>query len=96
MDHEERRAGFGDTLTLHYRISAWNGAEIDSTFLGEPVTLTFGNGELAENLEKCGRPAAAVRHVLAGCRPARRQPARADPAHPLSDFPPGVAPQRVA
>lgn len=96
MDHEERRAGFGDTLTLHYRISAWNGAEIDSTFHGEPVTLTLGNGELAENLEKClvGLPV-AVRHVFqldAAQAFGASQPELIQRI-PLSDFPPGVAPQ---
>jgi FKBP-type peptidyl-prolyl cis-trans isomerase 2 len=44
---------YGDTLTLHYRISALDGKEIDSTFEGEPITLTLGQGELAEGLERC-------------------------------------------
>ncbi len=55
----------GDTPTLHYRISALDGSEIDSTFGGEPVTLTLGRGELAEGLERCllGLPV-GERHVF--------------------------------
>jgi FKBP-type peptidyl-prolyl cis-trans isomerase 2 len=43
----------GDTLTLHFRLAALNGSELDNTFGGEPVTLRLGCGELDENLEKC-------------------------------------------
>lgn len=43
----------GDTLTLHFALSALNGSELDNTFGGEPVTLQLGGGELDDNLEKC-------------------------------------------
>ena len=43
----------GDTLTLHYKITAVNGTEIDSTFGGEPIQITLGCNELAQNLENC-------------------------------------------
>jgi len=43
----------GDTLTLHYKITAMNGTEIDSTFDGEPMQLTLGRNELAQTLENC-------------------------------------------
>ncbi|MBS4098639.1 MAG: FKBP-type peptidyl-prolyl cis-trans isomerase [Sulfuricella sp.] len=43
----------GDTLTLHFRLAALSGQDLDSTFGGEPVTLRLGGGELEANLEKC-------------------------------------------
>ncbi len=43
----------GDTLTLHFKITVMNGTDIDSTFDAEPIQLTLGNNELAENLENC-------------------------------------------
>jgi FKBP-type peptidyl-prolyl cis-trans isomerase SlpA len=43
----------GDTLTLHFALSALNGSTLDSTFGSEPVTLRLGCGELDDNLEKC-------------------------------------------
>lgn len=43
----------GDTLTLHFALSALNGSELDSTFGTEPVTLRLGAFELDANLEKC-------------------------------------------
>jgi len=42
-----------DTLTLHFRLAALNGGELDNTFDSEPVTLHLGSGELHANLEKC-------------------------------------------
>ncbi len=43
----------GDRLIVHYRLGTEDGTEIAGTFGGEPVTLTLGAGDLAENLEKC-------------------------------------------
>ncbi|MFA7240160.1 MAG: FKBP-type peptidyl-prolyl cis-trans isomerase [Sulfuricellaceae bacterium] len=43
----------GDTLTLHFALSALNGSELDSTFGAEPITLRLGSFELDGNLEKC-------------------------------------------
>jgi len=43
----------GDTLVLHYRLAAVTGEELESTFDGEPAIITLGQGELAENLERC-------------------------------------------
>ena len=43
----------GDTLTLHFALSALNGSELDNTFGGEPVTLRLGGFDLDDNLEKC-------------------------------------------
>lgn len=40
-------------LTLHYRLTAKNGAEIISTFDGHPATLQLGLGQLAPALEQC-------------------------------------------
>jgi FKBP-type peptidyl-prolyl cis-trans isomerase SlpA len=53
MTESERCARPGDTLTLHYRLSADDGSEIDSTFGNEPATIKLGTNELAENLERC-------------------------------------------
>ncbi len=43
----------GDTLTLHFRLAALNGGELDNTFGAEPVVVCLGSGELDANLEKC-------------------------------------------
>lgn len=40
-------------LTLHYRLTAKNGAEIISTFKDNPATLQMGMGQLAPALEQC-------------------------------------------
>jgi FKBP-type peptidyl-prolyl cis-trans isomerase SlpA len=42
----------GDTITLHFKISALDGTVIDNTFDGEPVTLTLGSDEIAATLEQ--------------------------------------------
>ncbi len=39
-------------VTLHFAIALCDGTVITSTFEEEPVTLTMGTGNLAENLEK--------------------------------------------
>lgn len=43
----------GTLLTLHYRIALEDGAEVLSTFGGQPATLALGGGELAPGLEHC-------------------------------------------
>lgn len=40
-------------LTLHYRLASMDGADIVSTFAGNPATLQLGNGQLAPFLEVC-------------------------------------------
>lgn len=42
-----------DTITLHFRLAAHKGSELDNTFGGDPVSLRLGCGELDANLEKC-------------------------------------------
>ena len=49
---EPRNVRHGDRLVLHYKLSALDGTEIDSTFGAEPLTLKLGSNELAENLEQ--------------------------------------------
>lgn len=48
-----KTVGQGDTVLLHYRLAAGEGAVLESTFEGEPVLITLGQGELEENLERC-------------------------------------------
>ncbi len=50
---EVQTVGPGDTLLLHYSVSSPTGAIAESTFGGEPVTVTLGQGALAETLERC-------------------------------------------
>jgi len=52
MTTEPRNVRPGDTLVLHYKLSALDGTELDSTFGAEPLTLKLGSNELAENLEQ--------------------------------------------
>ncbi|WP_232540264.1 FKBP-type peptidyl-prolyl cis-trans isomerase [Azohydromonas aeria] len=41
----------GAFLTLHYRLSGPDGADLVNTFGGKPATLTLGTGELAPAME---------------------------------------------
>jgi len=41
----------GDTLTLHFAIRIHGGADIDSSFDDQPITLTLGDGTLEPALE---------------------------------------------
>jgi FKBP-type peptidyl-prolyl cis-trans isomerase SlpA len=41
----------GAFLTLHYRLSGPDGADVVNTFGGKPATLTLGTGELAPAVE---------------------------------------------
>jgi FKBP-type peptidyl-prolyl cis-trans isomerase SlpA len=40
-------------LTLHYRLSGPDGAEVVSTFADKPATLSLGQGQLAPAIEAC-------------------------------------------
>ena len=40
-------------LTLHYRLSGPDGAEVVSTFDDKPATLSLGQGQLAPAIEAC-------------------------------------------
>jgi FKBP-type peptidyl-prolyl cis-trans isomerase SlpA len=42
----------GSFLTLHYRLSAQDGADLVNTFGGKPATLTIGAGQLSQALEQ--------------------------------------------
>ena len=59
------RVGPDSYLTLHYRLSAFDGSEYVSTFDLSPATLLMGSGQLAETLESCllGLPV-GERHVF--------------------------------
>jgi FKBP-type peptidyl-prolyl cis-trans isomerase SlpA len=41
----------GSFLTLHYRLSGADGADLINTFADKPATLSLGNGELAPAVE---------------------------------------------
>ena len=41
----------GSFLTLHYRLSGSDGADIINTFADKPATLSLGSGELAPAME---------------------------------------------
>jgi FKBP-type peptidyl-prolyl cis-trans isomerase SlpA len=43
----------GDTIVLDYKLSSQTGVDFESTFDGEPIALTLGQGELAATLEQC-------------------------------------------
>jgi FKBP-type peptidyl-prolyl cis-trans isomerase SlpA len=90
----------GDTLVLHYRLCALTGEVLESTFEGEPATLTLGRGEMGANLERCllGLPVGET-HVFE--LPAEKAFGECDPARiqrvPLAAFPPEmtVAPRAL-
>ena len=42
----------GDTVLMHYKISADNGTEFENSFGAEPLQLTIGNGDIPANLEQ--------------------------------------------
>jgi FKBP-type peptidyl-prolyl cis-trans isomerase SlpA len=43
----------GSFLTLHYRLSGPDGADLINTFTDKPATLSLGTGELAPAMEAC-------------------------------------------
>jgi FKBP-type peptidyl-prolyl cis-trans isomerase SlpA len=93
MEASGDTVAYGDTVTLHYRLSSADGHEFESTFGSEPATFTLGQGELSENLERwlIGLPAHET-HVF------QLEPeqafGRSDPALvqriALSEFPPDM------
>ena len=42
----------GSFLTLHYRLSGPDGADVVNTFDGQPATLSLGSGQLAPAMEQ--------------------------------------------
>ena len=54
----------GSFLTLHYRLSGADGADLVNTFDDAPATLTLGSGQLAPAIEQLliGLPEGAHRH----------------------------------
>lgn len=48
-----RTALWGDTIALHYSLSAGDGTELMNTFADDPVTIKLGEGEIEANLESC-------------------------------------------
>ena len=53
MKGEGKGVAPGDTVLLHYRLATPEGAVISSTFDDDPERFVVGEGELAENLERC-------------------------------------------
>jgi len=43
----------GSFLTLHYRLSGPDGADVVNTFDDKPATLSLGSGQLAPAMESC-------------------------------------------
>ena len=43
----------GSFLTLHYRLSGPDGADVINTFDDRPATLSLGSGQLAPAMESC-------------------------------------------
>lgn len=56
------------TLTLHYRLALDDGTEVDSSFGGEPLTFSMGDGTLVAGLEELllGLVAGARERFLVG------------------------------
>ncbi|BCB25819.1 peptidyl-prolyl cis-trans isomerase [Sulfurimicrobium lacus] len=48
-----RTALWGDTIALHYSLSAGDGTEVMNTFADDPVTIKLGEGEIEAKLESC-------------------------------------------
>ncbi len=51
MNHAVKQVQHGSFLTLHYRLSGPDGADIINTFADKPATLSLGSGELAPAME---------------------------------------------
>ena len=51
MNHVVNHVQQGSFLTLHYRLSGPDGADIINTFADKPATLSLGSGELAPAME---------------------------------------------
>jgi len=51
LNHAVNQVQHGSFLTLHYRLSGPDGADIINTFADKPATLSLGSGELAPAME---------------------------------------------
>jgi len=51
LNHAVNHVQPGSFLTLHYRLSGPDGADIINTFADKPATLSLGSGELAPAME---------------------------------------------
>jgi FKBP-type peptidyl-prolyl cis-trans isomerase SlpA len=51
LNHVVNHVQPGSFLTLHYRLSGPDGADIINTFADKPATLSLGSGELAPAME---------------------------------------------
>jgi FKBP-type peptidyl-prolyl cis-trans isomerase SlpA len=51
LNHAVNHVQQGSFLTLHYRLSGPDGADIINTFADKPATLSLGSGELAPAME---------------------------------------------
>jgi len=51
LNHVVNQVQQGSFLTLHYRLSGPDGADIINTFADKPATLSLGSGELAPAME---------------------------------------------
>ena len=89
----------GDTLRLHYTLSSPNGTVFENTFDDEPIEITLGQNDLAQNLE----------HFLIGLHLHERHVFMLDPTQafgcrderliqriPLSEFPATIKPEPKA
>ena len=69
----------GSFLTLHYRLSGPDGADVINTFGSQPATLSLGSGQLAPAMERrlVGLPEGAHEHfdLAAGEAFGERNPA---------------------
>ena len=86
----------GDTVVLHYRLSSRAGAEIESTFDGEPARIVLGAGDLPAAIERqIAQTPIATRFVylLEPEQAFGRHDADLVQTVPLADFPDGVSPQ---
>lgn len=88
-------AATGDRVTLHYRLSTPEGAEILNTFHQEPVQVRLGSDDLHPNLQRCveGLPCGQRRrfYLQAAAAFGVSDPALEQDV-PLEVFPAGIAP----
>lgn len=42
----------GDTLLMHYKLGSQHGAVLENTFDSDPIEITLGSNDLAQNLEQ--------------------------------------------
>lgn len=87
----------GARVTLHFRLALLkDGREVDSTYGGEPLTITLGQGDLIEGLENhlLGLQAGDARRFEIPCAQAFGQP-EPDNIHtlPRDQFPGHISPE---